>query len=45
MSVTTGMSVNDIFCLEKKSYVPGNIVVGNSQYFLLSSNSSEEIYY
>jgi uncharacterized protein YbjQ (UPF0145 family) len=30
MTVTTGLSGNEIFCLAKKNYIPGNIVVGNS---------------
>ncbi len=30
MTVTTGLSGNEIFCLAKKNYTPGNIVVGNS---------------
>ena len=34
MSVTTGLSGNEIFCLEKKGYTPGNIVVGNSVHSL-----------
>lgn len=34
MSVTTGLSGNEIFCLEKKGYAPGNIVVGNSVHSL-----------
>ena len=34
MSVTTGLSGNEIFCLEKKGYRPGNIVVGNSVHTL-----------
>ncbi len=34
MSVTTGLSGNEIFCLEKKGFTPGNIVVGNSVHSL-----------
>ena len=34
MTVTTGLSGNELFCLEKKGYAPGNIVVGNSVYSL-----------
>ena len=34
MTVTTGLSGNEIFCLEKKGYTPGNIVVGNSVHAL-----------
>ena len=34
MTVTTGLSGNEIFCLEKKGYSPGNIVVGNSVHSL-----------
>jgi uncharacterized protein YbjQ (UPF0145 family) len=34
MSVTTGLSGNEIFCLQKKGYAPGNIVVGNSVHSL-----------
>lgn len=34
MAVTTGLSGNEIFCLEKKGYTPGNIVVGNSVHSL-----------
>lgn len=34
MSVTTGLSGNEIFCLEKKGFRPGNIVVGNSVHSL-----------
>ena len=30
MTITTGLSGNEIFCLAKKNYSPGNIVVGNS---------------
>ncbi|MCL9685150.1 heavy metal-binding domain-containing protein [Legionella maioricensis] len=30
MTVTTGLSGNEIYCLAKKNYIPGNIVVGNS---------------
>jgi uncharacterized protein YbjQ (UPF0145 family) len=30
MSVTTGLSGNEIFCLAKKNYTAGSIVVGNS---------------
>ena len=34
MSVITGLSGNEIFCLEKKGFLPGNIVVGNSVHSL-----------
>lgn len=34
MTVTTGLSGNEIFCLALKNYVPGNIVVGNSVHSL-----------
>jgi uncharacterized protein YbjQ (UPF0145 family) len=34
MSVTTGLSGNEIFCLGKKGYAPGNIIVGNSVHAL-----------
>jgi len=34
MSVTTGLSGNEIFCLEKQGFTPGNIVVGNSVHSL-----------
>lgn len=34
MTVTTGLSGNEIFCLAKKNYTPGNIVVGNSVHSL-----------
>lgn len=34
MSVTTGLSGNEIYCLEKKGYTPGNILVGNSVHSL-----------
>lgn len=34
MSVTTGLSGNEIFCLATKGYTPGNIVVGNSVHAL-----------
>lgn len=30
MTITTGLSGNEIFCLAKKKYTPGNIVIGNS---------------
>lgn len=30
MAITTGLSGNEIYCLAKKNYSPGNIVVGNS---------------
>jgi uncharacterized protein YbjQ (UPF0145 family) len=32
MTVTTGLSGNEIYCLAQKNYNPGNIVVGNSVY-------------
>lgn len=34
MTVTTGLSGNELFCLAKKNYTPGNIVVGNSVHSL-----------
>jgi uncharacterized protein YbjQ (UPF0145 family) len=34
MTMTTGLSGNEIFCLAKKGYAPGNIVVGNSVHSL-----------
>lgn len=34
MTVTTGLSGNEIFCLAEKGYLPGNIVVGNSVHSL-----------
>lgn len=34
MSITTGLSGNEIYCLEKKGLLPGNIVVGNSVHAL-----------
>lgn len=34
MTVTTGLSGNEIFCLAQKGYSPGNIVVGNSVHAL-----------
>lgn len=34
MSVTTGLSGNEIYCLQKKGYRPGNILVGNSVHSL-----------
>lgn len=34
MSVTTGLSGNEIFCLAKRGYTPGNIIVGNSVHAL-----------
>jgi uncharacterized protein YbjQ (UPF0145 family) len=34
MTVTTGLSGNEIYCLAQKGYTPGNIVVGNSVYSL-----------
>lgn len=34
MSVTTGLSGNEIFCLQLKNYSPGSIVVGNSVHSL-----------
>lgn len=30
MTMTTGLSGNEIYCLAKKKYTPGNIVIGNS---------------
>jgi uncharacterized protein YbjQ (UPF0145 family) len=30
MTIMTGLSGNEIFCLHKKGYSPGNIVIGNS---------------
>lgn len=34
MTVTTGLSGNEIYCLAQKGYEPGNIVVGNSVHSL-----------
>jgi uncharacterized protein YbjQ (UPF0145 family) len=34
MTVTTGLSGNEIYCLSLKNYTPGNIVIGNSVYSL-----------
>ena len=34
MTVTTGLSGNEIYCLQLKNYEPGNIVVGNSVHSL-----------
>jgi uncharacterized protein YbjQ (UPF0145 family) len=34
MTITTGLSGNEIFCLTSKGYKPGNIVVGNSVHAL-----------
>ncbi len=34
MSIITGLSGNEIYCLAQKGYTPGNIVVGNSVYSL-----------
>jgi uncharacterized protein YbjQ (UPF0145 family) len=34
MTVTTGLSGNEIFCLAQKNFKPGNIVVGNSVHSL-----------
>lgn len=34
MVITTGLSGNEIYCLAKKNYNPGNIVVGNSVHSL-----------
>jgi uncharacterized protein YbjQ (UPF0145 family) len=34
MTVTTGLSGNEIYCLAQKNYNPGNIVIGNSVYSL-----------
>lgn len=34
MTVTTGLSGNEIYCLNEKGYEPGNIVVGNSVHSL-----------
>lgn len=34
MAVTTGLSGNEIYCLQLKNYAPGNIVVGNSVHSL-----------
>ena len=34
MSIITGLSGNEIYCLALKGYRPGNIVVGNSIYSL-----------
>jgi uncharacterized protein YbjQ (UPF0145 family) len=34
MTVTTGLSGNEIYCLAQKNFTPGNIVIGNSVYSL-----------
>jgi uncharacterized protein YbjQ (UPF0145 family) len=34
MSITTGLSGNEIYCLGLKNFKPGNLVVGNSVYSL-----------
>lgn len=34
MTITTGLSGNEIYCLAKKNYTPGSIVVGNSVHSL-----------
>lgn len=34
MTVTTGLSGNEIYCLAEKGFAPGNIVVGNSVHSL-----------
>ncbi len=34
MTITTGLSGNEIFCLAQKGYAPGDIVVGNSVHSL-----------
>ncbi|USQ13894.1 heavy metal-binding domain-containing protein [Legionella lytica] len=34
MAITTGLSGNEIFCLDLKNYSPGSIVVGNSVHSL-----------
>jgi hypothetical protein len=34
MAVTTGLSGNEIYCLNLKGFTPGNIVVGNSVHAL-----------
>ena len=34
MTITTGLSGNEIYCLAKKDFTPGNIVIGNSVYSL-----------
>lgn len=34
MTVTTGLSGNEMYCLAKKDYTPGDIVIGNSVYSL-----------
>ncbi|MBI5447187.1 MAG: heavy metal-binding domain-containing protein [Gammaproteobacteria bacterium] len=34
MTITTGLSGNEIFCLAQKAYAPGTIVVGNSVHSL-----------
>ncbi|MGQ3889465.1 heavy metal-binding domain-containing protein [Legionella sp. CNM-1927-20] len=34
MTVTTGLSGNELFCLAQKGFLPGNIVVGNSVHSL-----------
>lgn len=34
MAVTTGLSGNELFCLDKKGYKPGDLVIGNSVHAL-----------
>ncbi|CEG55768.1 heavy metal-binding domain-containing protein [Legionella fallonii] len=34
MTITTGLSGNEVYCLAKKNYTPGSIVVGNSVHSL-----------
>jgi uncharacterized protein YbjQ (UPF0145 family) len=34
MAIITGLSGNEIFCLSKKDFTPGNLVLGNSIYSL-----------
>ena len=34
MTIITGLSGNEIYCLKKKALLPGNLVIGNSVYSL-----------
>ncbi len=34
MAIVTGLSGNELYCLDQKGYAPGNIVVGNSVFSL-----------
>ena len=34
MTIVTGLSGNELFCLKQKGYGPGNLVIGNSVFSL-----------